>query len=35
VVINFSGALDASLAEYVNNYQIMTMGGRGRNANPE
>jgi IPT/TIG domain len=32
IVLTFNSALDPSMAEYVNNYHIVTMGGRGRNA---
>ena len=33
LVLTFSSALDPTRAEDVNNYQIVTMGGRGRNGN--
>ena len=33
VVLTFSAALDPARAEDVNNYQFVTMGGRGRNGN--
>jgi hypothetical protein len=32
LVLTFSSALDPTRAEDVNNYQIITMGGRGRNG---
>ena len=32
LVLTFSSALDPTRAEDVNNYQIVTMGGRGRNG---
>ena len=33
VVLTFSSALDPTRADDVNNYQFVTMGGRGRHAN--
>ncbi len=33
VVLTFSSALDPTRADDVNNYQFVTMGGRGKNGN--